>query len=133
MSKLTQTSIVNGQSFVASGFLGGLYAWKGSVTDTITSYSGDYSAYFGALSDEANLFAGTVWSNATLAALGAPYFARGLANWTSGNANAAVETIAYTFTTPLPAGQSFLLWDPGASLNGANGPYTFQIAAKNNG
>ncbi len=137
MSQLTQVKKNNNQTFQTSGVLGGAYSyitWVGAVTDNIgQSYSGQYTAYYGSIADEADLFAGTVWTNAALLALGAPYLTRSLANWTGSYPYSAVDTISYTFSSPVPAGMSFLLWDPGANYQGNNGPYTFQITASNQG
>ena len=131
MSTLTQKTINNGQTFTTGGYLGGYLGWTGSVTDSIDNYTGTYNAYFGTIGDETKFFPGSGWANATLAALGAPYYARGLSTSTGPMSNAASDAIVYRFNNPLPAGQSFLLWDAGASYNGVSGPYTFQIVAKN--
>jgi hypothetical protein len=136
MSKLSQTAVANGKTYVLGGFLGGaqsFISWTGSVTDTVTGYSGDYTAYYGSIDEEAGLFPGVVWANAMLTALGAPSHAYGLANWTGKSSLAATDVISYQFSSPVPAGQSFLLWDVGAYYQGVGGPYAFQVSAKVDG
>ena len=140
MTQLQQSQLNSGQTFTASGELAlagdsSPINWTGSVTDTIGSaYTGPWSAYYGSMAAEASIYAGTTWANSALTALGAPYQTVGLANWTNTSVNTtATDTISYSFSSPLPAGVSFMLWDPGASIPNNSGPFTFQVSATDNG
>jgi hypothetical protein len=141
MTLLVNGHIRNGASYSLGGSLAGAGSYvtrTGTVTDVIAPdggapYSGDYDDYFGTLAAVAGLFGGTMWSNAALTALGAPYNTVGLGNFAGMLNTTSLDTIAYVFSSPVPAGASFTLVDPGASYVEWTGVETYAIAATYNG
>ena len=136
MAAATQTSVKNNGSYRLSGKLGGAgsyISWTGTVTDNIANvagipYTGAYTAYSGALAADDQRTSGstTAWSNA------APHRPRRALFRSSGSATSAgqlnttaVDSIAYSFSSPVPAGASFMLVDPGASYPEYSGTETF--------
>ncbi len=123
-----QTSIRNNKSYQLSGYLGAGAAigWTGTVSESIANvagipFTGYYSALYGSLASLTATLGATTWSNAALAALGAPYLTNGLGVFGNLLNTTAVATIGYTFASPVPAGASFMLVDPGASLSQLQG------------
>ena len=137
MTLLQQSTVKNKKSYSVSGYLGGpgsYIAYTGTVTANIANvagvpYSGSYNAYFGALAGITALDGATTWSNPVLQALGAPYSDVGLGVWAAQLNTTATETIAYSFTSAVPAGSSFLLVDPGVSYPEYTGSFTYTISA----
>src|SRR6185437_14241277 len=138
MATAKQTSVKNKSAYTLSGKLGGTgstISWTGRVTDNISSvagipYGGDYTAYFGWLQPMTSLFGATAsWNDPALIALGGPYSVVGLGS-SSGQLNTtAVDQIAYSFSSPVPAGASFMLVDPGASYPEYSGVETYKVTA----
>lgn len=141
MSLLFSTQVKNNLSYILSGALAGAgsyITWTGSVTDQIaavggTPYLGNYNAYFGTMAGMTGQFGATTWSNASLAAIGAPYATVGLGQWGDMLNTTSVSTIAYAFSSPVAAGASFTLVDPGASYVEYSGVETYKISATLNG
>jgi len=92
-------------------------------------YSGAYNVYSGCLQNLAELFGTTTWSNAALLSYGAPAFTGGLGVWGGFLNTTVTETIGYKFSSPIPAGATFMLVDPGASYPEYSGTETFNISA----
>ena len=141
MTLLVNTQVKNRQSYSLTGALAGAgdyITWTGTVTDQIAAdggmaYLGAYAAYFGAMEAVASLFGATTWSNNALTAIGAPYDTVGLGQWGGMLNTTSVDTIAYTFSSPVPAGASFTLVDAGASYDEYSGVETYTISATLNG
>jgi hypothetical protein len=136
-----QTNVKNKKSYQLSGYLGGAgsyIGWTGTATENIDPvanivYTGNYLAFYGTLASLAAVFNATTWSNTTLQGLGAAYMTYGLGVWAGQLNTTATETIAYTFTSAVPAGASFMLVDPGASYQEYSGTEVYKITAANNG
>ena len=141
MSVIVNGQLRNGQSVTLGGALAGAgsyITWTGTLTDTIAAdggapYTGLYDDYFGTLAGLAGLFGATTWSNPALTAIGAPYYAVGMGEWANMLATTSVDTIAYSFSAPVPAGASFTLVDPGASYVEWSGSETYYLSATYNG
>ena len=137
MTVLVNSHIRNGATLRLGGALAGAgsyVTWTGTVTDVIAPdggapYTGDYDDYFGTIAAVAGLFSPTTWSNAALTALGVPYNSVGLGNFAGTLNTTCVDTIAYTFSSPVPAGASFTLVDPGAGYGGWTGVETYAVSA----
>jgi hypothetical protein len=141
MTLTADTQVKNDQSYVLTGALAGAgdyITWTGTVTDEIAAdggepYLDDYSAYFGTMAAVAALLGGATWSDSALAAIGAPYGAVGLGQWGGMLDTTSVDAIAYTFSSPVPAGASFTLVDAGAFYDEYSGDETYTISATLNG
>jgi len=141
MTLLVTTQIKNNHSYLLTGALAGAgsqITWTGSVTDQIAAdggapYTGSYSAYFGTMAAMAGQFGATTWNNLNLASLGAPFDTVGIGQWGDMLNTTSVDTIAYAFSYPVPAGVSFTLVDPGASYVEYTGVETYTISATLNG
>jgi hypothetical protein len=137
---LNSVTLRGSNSYQGAGSLtvpgsGATVGWLGKVAATVTAGGiNTWVGYTGPLAAELDAVGGSAaFSNATLAALGAPTGMQGMALWAPnpGEAGAMVlETLTYTFLSPLPVGVSFLLWNPGASADGVTGPYTFTFTAE---
>jgi hypothetical protein len=141
MAASSQTSVQNNNSDPLSGMLGGMgttISWTATATMQIASvagipYSGAYTVYDGALAGMTYQFGTTLWNNAALYALGAPYYDFGI-GVSAGQLNTtSTDTIAYSFSSAVPVGASFMLVDPGASYPEYSGTETYQISASDNG
>jgi hypothetical protein len=141
MTLLVNTQVKNTFSYALSGALAGAGSyirWTGTVTDQIGEdggepYLDDYSAYFGTMAAVVGLVGGATWSNPTLTGIGAPYDTVGLAQWGGMLNTTSVDTIAYTFSSPVAAGSTFTLVDAGASYVEYSGDETYTISATLNG
>jgi len=137
MPLLVASTVKNNKSYQMVGALGGDGAgilWTGTVTDQIAAdagaaYAGTYTAFYGSMAGLTDYFATTDWSNAAIAAVGAPFLDLGLASWTGEVDTTTTDTISYSFSAPVPAWEDFTIVDPGASYNGETGPYTFTVSA----
>nr|MDA8249282.1 hypothetical protein [Rhodospirillales bacterium] len=89
--------------------------WFGIVTGTTAPAPTQLAVSNGPMGPEISVAGGSAaFRNATLAALGAPDSSAGLAVSGTGTVGTASDLIAYRFLdTPLPAGESLLLWDDG--------------------
>jgi hypothetical protein len=132
-----QTSVRNNKLYQSSGYLGGAGAaisWTATALASIAKiagipYGGDYDVYSGSLQSLAELFSSTIWSNNALLSIGAPDLTTGLGIWGGFLNTTVTETISYNFSSPVPAGASFMLVDPGASYPEYSGTERFSISA----
>ena len=132
-----QATAYNNTSYTTTGALAGAgsyISWTGTVTDRVANdagvpYTGTYSIYAGSMAAMTAVMGSTNWSNPALTALGAPYADVGLGTFVGTLNTTAVETIAYAFSSPIPAGQSFELVDAGATYVEYAGVETYTISA----
>ncbi len=138
MAAATQTSVRNNNAYTVSGKLGGTgsyISWTGTVTDKIASvagipYNGFYTAYFGGLQAMTGLLGTTAaWNDDEMLSLGAPYSVVGLGLFAGQLNTTSTDAIAYAFSSPVPAGSSFMLVDPGASYPEYTGSETYKVSA----
>ena len=148
VSPLTTASVSSGSVYTTTGLIsiaGSPVTWTGIVSATINPAVSQWTAYSGTMAEEILAVAGgttsavpsTAFTNSTLTALAAPFGYVGLGIWADpqeqNSSGSATETIKYFFSTPLAAGTTILLWDPGSGIQAPTGPSTFTFAASLNG
>ena len=133
-------------SFQGTAYFGGTTPihYTATAQVSVPTPTSQWTAYAGSMADEIlAVTGGTTSSNPylqftdpSLTGLGAPGGVISLAIWADPSDNLAynnvgAEDISYSFSSTIPAGASFLLWDPGAG--GYSGSVTFSLSASAGG
>lgn len=111
--------------------------WVAEINSFYSAPSSDWTAYAGNMASVIAAVGGnTTFTDPPLVALDAPEsyatLAIGGVYSDSISGTGASDEISCAFSASVPAGSTFLLWDPGAN-EGETGPYTFEITAFLNG